>query len=147
MPRWWRGDFLLNELRIKRDKLRESLKKFEIENERDFFLASQTIVHIANQEEKNLYLFKLGKRLEKNRTDELNAVVNRLKQLEQEKRSLENAGHKFDRDANTKKIIHENLHEIKVRDELGPIQDALRKIKVANPNANGYDELSRFYDQ
>ena len=70
-----------------------------------------------------------------------------MKQLQQDKRRLENAGHKWDRDDNTRKINDENQHEKNVRDLLGRIQNLLRTIKVANTNANGYDELDRFYDQ
>jgi hypothetical protein len=143
----WLEDLALKGSKIARDKLRESLNNYEREIEQEFFFASQTIVPIANQEERYLFLFKQGKRFEKNCTDILNAAVNRLKQLEQEKIGKNKFWHKFQLDVIGHKISAENTKEKDAKDCLRRIHDALSKIKVANPDAKGYDELSRYYDQ
>ena len=143
----WFEDLELKGKRFDRDNWRRILNNYERDIEQNFLLELQTIVPINNQDERNLYLFKLGKRLEKNRNDELNAAVNRLKQLQQDKKRIQSTWHKWGWLQNTHNINVETNREKNAREQLSKIQSALSKIKVANPNAPGYDELSRFYDQ
>ena len=67
---FWRGD----------------MEKFERNNEEEFLLNSQSIVEIKDNNERELYFYRLGKRLEKRLYDE---ITNAEKSLENNKRRKE----------------------------------------------------------
>jgi len=65
---------------------RENMEKFERNNEEEFLLKSQSIVEIKDNNERELYFYRLGKRLEKELYDE---IVDAEKSLENNKRRKE----------------------------------------------------------
>ena len=69
--------------------LRKQMEDFEKDNEEEFLLNSESIVDIGNKNERELYFYNLGKRLEKTWYDQITHAENRLENLERRKNELE----------------------------------------------------------
>jgi hypothetical protein len=64
------------------------MEEFEKDNEEEFLVNSESIVDIGNKDERELYFYNLGKRLEKTLYDQITDAEKRLENLERRENEL-----------------------------------------------------------